>query len=475
MRFRWPGLVASLLPFACSVDRNKDLYRESTATAALNTKQLQALHVQGNRVSGALPAPTGGPRLAGLDQDLALLDGENQFVARFEPGTTALLVGVGAAGEHVRVPVPADADSHVVRFNPQAKLVARNDLVSVTVAAADDRGEVGAAARLGFHTRATESRRVSVLPSDGESVLALAHAKSKDGTYLVVGGMRTDGGGTVALWELATGRVVHRFDDHTAPVRTVAYEPARGIIASGGQDHTVRLRDAKDGALIATLGEHLGEVTATAWTRDGTVLLTAGRDGLIVGRDPADGHAVQRIETGAQINAGVVGAGAFAVATGALFESGAVLVVDLATAETRLEHALPGAATAVAFTPDGGRLAVGYGRGQIRVLTATGELVAELLPDCTPGTAECGEIARSLGVDGVPAPRDTLTALAFAQNGNLLSAALTGTFAVWSVPDGVMTRGFELGSAVLSGRLAEDSGSLALGLHDGTALVIALN
>ncbi len=127
------------------------------------------------------------------------------------------------------------------------------------------------------------------------------------------------------------------------------------------------------------------------------------------------------------------------------------------------------------MTTAGGRLAVGYGRGQIRVLTATGELVAELLPDCTPGTAECGEIARSLGVDGVPAPRDTLTALAFAQNGNLLSAALTGTFAVWSVPDGVMTRGFELGSAVLSGRLAEDSGSLALGLHDGTALVIALN
>src|SRR5437764_1215176 len=43
---------------------------------------------------------------------------------------------------------------------------------------------------------------------------------------------------------------------HTGPVRCVAYDPGGELLASGGDDHSVRLWDIAKGAEKKTLGEH---------------------------------------------------------------------------------------------------------------------------------------------------------------------------------------------------------------------------
>ncbi len=79
---------------------------------------------------------------------------------------------------------------------------------------------------------------------------------------------------SVALWEIATPSVpLHVFEGHGRDVLTVAYEPTRGLIASGGADRTVRLWEAKSLSHLMTYPQAKNFITAVAFSPDGGSVL----------------------------------------------------------------------------------------------------------------------------------------------------------------------------------------------------------
>ena len=95
--------------------------------------------------------------------------------------------------------------------------------------------------------------------------------------------------GAVAVWDLATGKLAHRFTGHTAKIVGLAVSPDGRWAASASWDHTARLWDLAKLAPGPVLEGHQGPVNAVAFSADGTRLYSASADGTIGLWSAADG------------------------------------------------------------------------------------------------------------------------------------------------------------------------------------------
>ena len=87
--------------------------------------------------------------------------------------------------------------------------------------------------------------------------------------------------GTVRLWSADLRTAVRTIAAHGDRVVCARFSPAGDVLATTSRDQTIRLWSPSDGALVRELRGHQGSVDGAAWSPDGTRLATAGRDGAL--------------------------------------------------------------------------------------------------------------------------------------------------------------------------------------------------
>ncbi|MBA4159125.1 MAG: pentapeptide repeat-containing protein [Gemmatimonadetes bacterium] len=108
--------------------------------------------------------------------------------------------------------------------------------------------------------------------------VAWSPSKGKlDGQLLASGGDDN----TVRLWEVESGRELRRLEGHSGSVQSVAFSPDGQRLASGGHDDTVRLWEVESGRELRRLEGHSSWVLSVAFSPDGQRLASGGRDNTV--------------------------------------------------------------------------------------------------------------------------------------------------------------------------------------------------
>ena len=86
---------------------------------------------------------------------------------------------------------------------------------------------------------------------------------------------------TVCIWDARSWTLVRQLEAHGQDVNSLAFSPDSKIIASASNDGTIKLWDAHTGDQLKILGSQLDKVYFVAFSPDGKTLASAGEDTLI--------------------------------------------------------------------------------------------------------------------------------------------------------------------------------------------------
>jgi WD40 repeat protein len=102
----------------------------------------------------------------------------------------------------------------------------------------------------------------------------------KEGSQGKVGGILASGNDdhTVKLWDVSTGQCYKTLGGHTNAICAIAWSPDGRAIASGSSDRTVKLWDIRTEECRQTLKGHASRVWSVAWSPDGKVLASGSED-----------------------------------------------------------------------------------------------------------------------------------------------------------------------------------------------------
>jgi WD40 repeat protein len=101
---------------------------------------------------------------------------------------------------------------------------------------------------------------------------------------------------TVKLWDPHSGRLLRTLEGHQKAVYSVAFDAQGGMLASGSDDRTVKLWQADNGKLLRTLVGHQDSVRSVAFQPHGRTLASASDDNSLRIWDVQSGKLLRTLE-----------------------------------------------------------------------------------------------------------------------------------------------------------------------------------
>jgi WD40 repeat protein len=320
----------------------------------------------------------------------------------------------------------------------------------------------------------TDGRPELVLQT-GHTQGVFALAFSPDGRLLASGGEDY----SVKVWELSTGHLLRTLAGHAGEINAVTFSPDGRILASASRDKSVKLWDATTGKLVRTLNKHSESVLAIAFASDGRSLASWGTDNTVKFWDIATGLGVETFSGPVHpVNVVAFSRDGRRMAWG----QGIYNIIHLYEPETRESSTLTGHSdfvNAVAFSPDGQSLAsaswdhtmklwdVGTGR-ELRTIPAAGianmSFSADgrwLVSGGEDKSVRLWEVATGNELRTFSGNADQVFAVAFSPDGRwVASGGLDRSVKVWEVSTGREFRTLAGYSAPINGVAISPDGHL---------------
>jgi WD40 repeat protein len=143
----------------------------------------------------------------------------------------------------------------------------------------------------------TSSQCVKILSGHVNWVLCVAWSPIPPSPPLLrgVGGIVASGGEdkTIRLWDAASGECLKVLAEHNDWVWSIAWSPDGRFLAAGSADRTIRIWDAKTGLCLKVLEGHTEPVRAIAWSLDGKTIASGSDDRTICLWDADEGQCRQ--------------------------------------------------------------------------------------------------------------------------------------------------------------------------------------
>ena len=195
-----------------------------------------------------------------------------------------------------------------------------------------------------------------------------AHAGSINAVLALPDGGFATGGedGRLALWRGDDFTRPRSFEPvHAAPIVALAASPVGALISSASWDSTLAVHTLA-GAPLRRFEGHQGNVNGVAFSRDGRLLVSAGYDATLR-LTPLNGLSPRVVKLPSPLNALAIGPSGEIAAGGS--DGSVFLLTEAGEVWSRIE-ASEAPVIALAFSPDGARLAVASPRGGIGVFEA---------------------------------------------------------------------------------------------------------
>jgi len=185
--------------------------------------------------------------------------------------------------------------------------------------------------------------------------------------------LATSGGETVAVWDMATGKVIHLLNGHAGGAFGVAWSPDGKRLASGDAQGTVTIWETGTGRRLLDLKGHSGVILALAWKPDGHCLASGSGDKTIKIWDAGTWKNIQTLcgHTGTVAGLAWSPNGHHLFSTQDSYPWGLAWVWDAATGQQLFCLGANCGRGGVASSPDGRWLALAPGSCGIDVWNAT--------------------------------------------------------------------------------------------------------
>ena len=127
---------------------------------------------------------------------------------------------------------------------------------------------------------------------EGHSCDVFSVCWSPDGKYLASGSEDN----TVKIWDAKSGKCIRTLKGHSKSVYSVCWSPDGKYLASGSEEATVKIWDANSGGCIRTLKGHSNSVISVCWSPNGKYLASGSYDKTVKIWDANRGVCIRTLE-----------------------------------------------------------------------------------------------------------------------------------------------------------------------------------